>query len=151
MSGMSSQVNLKATLIRLVELQPREASPAAEGRIISAFRARKRRLRRIRTWWATAACIALSLGWLWARQVFPPLPATEAHEKYPAATAGFIALPYAQSGVPLEETVIVRVNLQPSEWGSLGMPGPLPHTDGKISADLLIGQDGVARAVRLVE
>ena len=152
MSGMSSQVNLKAAIIRLVELQPREASPAAEAQVLSVFRARKRRLRRMRTWWATAAaCLALSLGWLWVSRASPPVQAVEAHDKYSAATAGFIALPYAQSGVPLEETVIVRVNLQPSEWGSLGVPGPLPHTNGKISADLLIGQDGVARAVRLVE
>jgi hypothetical protein len=91
------------------------------------------------------------LGWLWARRASPPVQPIEAHDKYSAATAGFIALPYAQSGVPLEEAVIVRVNLQPSEWGSLGVPGPLPHTNGKISADLLVGQDGVARAVRLVQ
>jgi hypothetical protein len=152
MSGMSSQVNLKAALGRLVEMQPQEASPAAEARLLSAFRARKSRSYRRRVFWATlAACLALGLGWFWSRRASPLSPAVEAHDKYSAATAGFIALPYAQSGVPLEETVIVRVNLQPSELGSLGMPVPLAHTNGRISADLLVGQDGVARAVRLVE
>lgn len=157
MSGINGQANLKAALNRLGEMKPREASPVTEARVLSTFRARKRRSRRMRTWWAAAAaCLALSLGWLWARRASTPVERVEAHDKYSAATAGFIALPYAQSGVPLEETVIVRVNLQPSEWGSLGVPGPLPHTNGPhanemIRADLLVGQDGVARAVRLVE
>lgn len=64
-------------------------------------------------------------------------------------TSGFVALPYAQSEVPLEEAVIIRVDLTPSAWGALNVR-PSPKTGGGIRADLLIGQDGVARAVRVI-
>ena len=62
---------------------------------------------------------------------------------------GFFALPYAQSDVPLEHAVVVRVNMPPSEASALGMPFD-PGARKEISADLLIGQDGMARAVRFV-
>ena len=63
----------------------------------------------------------------------------------------FIALPYAQSEVPLEQPVIVRVHIPVSELGVMGVPFA-PATGGeRIKADLLVGQDGVARAVRLVQ
>jgi hypothetical protein len=74
-----------------------------------------------------------------------------ANESYAAGTAGFVALPYAESGVPMEDAIIVRFRLRASELGRLGVPAGLSTTTGSISADLLVGQDGVARAVRLVE
>jgi hypothetical protein len=73
------------------------------------------------------------------------------NDSYAAATAGFVSLPYAESGVPMEDAIIVRLRLRASELGRLGVPVGVPATNGSISADLLVGQDGVARAVRLVE
>jgi hypothetical protein len=60
-------------------------------------------------------------------------------------------LPYAQSDVPMEQTIVIRVNLQPADLRSLGLPATAVSRKGRIKADLLIGQDGIARAVRLTE
>jgi len=150
MSGVNSH-ELKEALKRLVETSPRHASPGAEQRLVEAFR--KRRRRRVTVWAygaAAAACLALALGWFWVRHSPPVQTNTTADESYYAAPPGFVALPYAQSGVPLEEAVIVRVEVHPAELTMLGMPVPSAHVSGRISADLLVGQDGVARAVRFV-
>jgi hypothetical protein len=149
MSGVNNQ-DLKEALSRLAQMQPREASASAEQRLLEAFR--KRRWRRPVAWtyWGiAAACLTLALGWFWAHYSASVQTTTAANESYYAAPPGFVALPYAQSGVPLEEAVIVRVEVHPAELRMLGMPVPAAHAGERISADLLIGQDGVARAVRL--
>lgn len=102
--------------------------------------------------WATAAaCLALAIGWLWARQSAPVETTSATNESYYAPPPGFVALPYAQSGVPLEQAVIVRVQLHSGELRMLGMPAPVARAGERMSADLLVGQDGIARAVRLVQ
>jgi hypothetical protein len=68
----------------------------------------------------------------------------------------FVALPYSQSGVPLENPVIVHMTLGRSELGALGVSAAVVNAreiggTEKIHADLLVGQDGVARAVRFVQ
>jgi hypothetical protein len=65
--------------------------------------------------------------------------------------SGFIALPYAQSDVPLEQPVIVRVQIPASQLGGMGMPLGHLAAEEKVNADLLVGQDGIARAVRVVD
>jgi hypothetical protein len=65
--------------------------------------------------------------------------------------SGFITLPYGQSGVPLEQPVIVRIDIPVSQLGAIGAPVNPRTAKGMVTADLLIGQDGVARAVRFVE
>jgi len=95
-----------------------------------------------------AACLLLGIAWVLRHsQPLQPIPA--ATESSANTTGAFVALPYGQSDVPLEQAVIVRVKLQPSEWSALGVPIASLRANA-ISADLLIGQDGVARAVRLV-
>jgi hypothetical protein len=64
---------------------------------------------------------------------------------------GFIALPYSQSGVPLESVVVIRVQITPSELSSMGVAVPAAASTAGFKADILVGQDGVARAVRLIE
>jgi len=63
----------------------------------------------------------------------------------------FIALPYSQSEVPLEQPVIVRVRIPVSELGAMGVRSASMSAGESVNADLLVGQDGVARAVRLVQ
>lgn len=137
---------------RLSERSPREASAAAEKRLMAEFRRRRRQSRAQWAYWASAAaCVILLSGGLVMRRSSPPVsPSTLRNDNYRSAMAGFIALPYAESDVPLEEAVIVRVELESFEMAALGMP-LRPAMRGKIRADLLVGQDGVARAVRLVE
>jgi len=63
----------------------------------------------------------------------------------------FIALPYSQSAVPLESVVVMRVQMLPADLISLGVAVPAAASSAKITADILVGQDGVPRAVRLIQ
>jgi hypothetical protein len=151
MSGVNSQ-DLKGALSRLAQMQPRVASAAAEHRVLEAFR--KRRKRRPAVWVCSAtaaACLALGIGWFWARRPAPVQTTSAANESYYTTPPGFVALPYAQSGVPLEQAVIVRVQIHAGELRMLGMAAPAARAGERMSADLLVGQDGIARAVRLIE
>jgi hypothetical protein len=144
MPGMNEELDLKEALRRLREQSPQSATADTEARIIQAFRVRYRRERQVTLLrYAAAACLAIALIWLLARLQRPTSSAAK------SVAPGFVQLPYAQSEVPLEDAVILHVELQPSELESMGLRVDGPKRSGKIPADLLVGQDGVARAVRL--
>jgi hypothetical protein len=63
---------------------------------------------------------------------------------------GFVLLPYADTYEPLEAGEIVRVQLGSAALESLGLPVAGADTGQQVLADVLIGQDGLPRAVRLV-
>jgi len=144
---MIGQDELKQRLRELAEASPQAASVETERRLLDVFQARQRRRR---AWkYLTAVAASLVIGGasyvLWQDHE-RKLAATESSY---AGTPGFLALPYAQSDVPLEHVVVVRVDMPPSEASALGVPFD-PGARKRISADLLIGQDGMARAVRFV-
>jgi hypothetical protein len=62
----------------------------------------------------------------------------------------FMPVPYAAPLLPTERLEIVRVNLPANALTSMGVPviGLEPET--RLNADLVIGENGLARAVRLV-
>lgn len=64
----------------------------------------------------------------------------------------FYALPFAGiSEEPNEELQILRVDLPRSTLFALGLNLPLEGEDQKVKTDLLVGSDGVTRAIRLVK
>lgn len=137
---MRDQVDLEKALETLSKALPQQASPAAEQRALAQFRGLRRSRSRMWTYVASAAaCLLLSFVLSFGWYVSHRHPQAVAHPRpYSSlAAAGFVVLPYGQNDVPLEQPVIVRVKIQ-SETGS-------------INADLLVGQDGMARAFRLVE
>jgi hypothetical protein len=138
---------LKQRLNELAESSPREASLETQQRLLEIFHLRRRK--RAWTYWAAMAA-SVAIGGasylLWhdhERKI-----AAKAESSYVGAP-GFLALPYAQSDVPLEHAVVVRVTLAPAEASAWGVPVD-PGRRTNVSADLLIGQDGMARAVRFV-
>lgn len=141
---MNDTSSVRQLLRRLAEISPRDAGPLTGERVLAGFRAQRRSSLRRRTYFAVAAaCLALAFAGLLFHW----------HASRPAAVVdrrdgGFIALPYSQSDVPVEQGVIVRVKLQPQDWSTFGLPAPARAS--AMNADLLIGQDGVPRAVRLV-
>ena len=58
----------------------------------------------------------------------------------------FIAIPYAPAFSPYEDAQVVRVNMAGASVRRLG----LPVTADRVEADLVVGNDGLARAIRLV-
>jgi hypothetical protein len=62
----------------------------------------------------------------------------------------FIALPYGESGVPLERGVVIRMELRSIDLDQFGVPPSLRPKSERVRAEFLIGQDGMARAVRFL-
>jgi hypothetical protein len=146
---MSEEDQLKDQLRALARAVPQNASPALEDRLRAAFRTRvnQRRWRYVATV-AAAAVIAAGLYLAWTHKRGSD---QETAVNIPVHhSSGFIALPYAQSDVPLEQPIIVRVQIPASQLGGMGMGVAHVAPEEKINADLLVGQDGIARAVRLV-
>jgi hypothetical protein len=150
---MNRESDIAEVLQRLAESLPREASPQTKARVIAAYRARNARSRRPWTYWAGAvACLAISAAGFLAHDTCERSQGTiGVSDAYSPATAGFVALPYGQSDVPLEQVVIVSVNLRPSELDALGVSVRPGKSTEKIHAELLVGQDGIARAVRVLD
>jgi len=123
---MNDDASLRDSLQRLRDLSPQSASGTVEGQLQLRFR---RRGQRQSSYWVAAVVLAASLSWFFSRRAVQPVQTTPTF-----AESSFVALPYGQSDVPLEHAAIVRVQVQ--------------SASGKVTADLLVGQDGVARAVR---
>lgn len=71
--------------------------------------------------------------------------ATAAAENY----QGFIALTYNRQDAN-EGGMVVRVNVSRATLNSLGLPSNGGNNNEQVKADLLVGDDGVARAIRFV-
>jgi hypothetical protein len=149
--------NLNDQLQRLGKSGPQGPHANLEQRLLNEFRAYHRRRRH--KWmfvWQSAAVLVLSfaLALLLARNtrhVAPSAARNRVQQFDPAALSGFVPLPYGESGVPLGESVVMRVQLRASDVTALGVSVPPGNTREQIGADVLIGQDGVARAVRFHE
>jgi hypothetical protein len=152
---MTEQDDLKDRFRTLSSAVPQRASPDLEDRLRTAFRVRVNQRVRLSGYVARVAAsagLAAGLYLVWTQWTQREGSGQQAVVTAPVRQRSeFIALPYAQSEVPLEQPVIVRVHIPVSELGVMGVL-LAPATGGeKVNADLLVGQDGVARAVRLVQ
>lgn len=131
---------------------PREAPGRVEERLKSEFRRQNRR-RKLMTWVpafsvAAAAGIALFL-WIHSERPVPvsvavqPVAEEETDEFYP--------LPEAEALPAVENAMVVRVQLPVSSLQLMGVPVSEERADTSVQADLLLGQDGLARGVRLAQ
>jgi hypothetical protein len=146
---MSDSSDIRDCLRALAEAAPQDAGPSVEQRLLVCFRERRDNRKRWKYLAGMAASVALAVGlYLTARHSRSSFPRVSPEDYQ---TFGFIALPYGQSGVPLEQPVIVRVNIPVSELGMMGVQFTPTNAGERVRADLLVGQDGVARAVRFVE
>ncbi len=82
------------------------------------------------------------------RHVRRPFP--KATTELEEAITGFIALSNESQLVPLESGQVLRVELPTSTLISMGLPITAEDVSKPILADLLVGQDGMARAIRFV-
>lgn len=75
-----------------------------------------------------------------------PIPRQEGAE----ASNEFIALTYGGSSYPVGDSMVVRVELPRSAPMLVGLPVGGGDISGTVTADVVLGQDGVARAIRFV-
>jgi hypothetical protein len=134
---------------------PYQAPAYVEDRLLTEFR-RRTRLRRARAWMsavsvgAVAATIAVLLwiGPLAPRHAASPADATAMADE---TTAGFYPLPDAEGLPPVESAMVVRVQMPMASLELIGFPINLDRASDRVEAEVLLGQDGLARGVRLVE
>ena len=62
----------------------------------------------------------------------------------------FYPLTYEASLAPLESGRVVRVELPRSALISMGLPMSMERVGGSVRADVLLGDDGLAHAIRFV-
>jgi hypothetical protein len=133
-----------------IEVPP--IDPEREQALLAAFDAHWARPRQRTSRWSlgTAAALAaaiVGLNWL----VVSNTPRVESVQPEPAFDmTGFVPWPGAEAWPRFESGSLVRVDLPVSALIALGLPGPFPTAD-VVQADIVVGQDGFARAVRLVQ
>jgi hypothetical protein len=150
-----------------------EAPARVEARLLAAFRSEaglaaprsRRRWSPLAAWAGTAAVVAAAalLLFVHERQPVPqPLTATELaaldwadgwQEEGDAETASgeFIPLPNAARLAPSEDVNLVRVEVPRSTMIALGYPVAADQEEELVQADVVLGSDGLARAVRFLD
>jgi hypothetical protein len=107
------------------------------------------RKRRLATWeWTggAVAAAALAIGFIWIQH---PV----AHQRPVVQTVSlatdFVPLPFAEEPSADEQTDVVRVSMPAESLLAMGIPVSSDLLDEQIQADVEIGMDGTARAIRL--
>jgi hypothetical protein len=74
------------------------------------------------------------------------------HQKIPRDSAAepFVAIPYTVPLAPDERAAVVRLALSPSAFAAVGFPLPAIDPGNDTLADVLVGEDGRAHAIRIV-
>lgn len=67
------------------------------------------------------------------------------------ASRAFLALPAYDPTMPKDDLQVVRVQLPASALWKIGAPVPADASERRVMADFVVGQDGTAYAVRLVQ
>jgi hypothetical protein len=148
--------------------------PAREAALMAAFDAARQRgttlpPRRRVTYWAmaglaTAATLLIAVGLAPARagrQGTPPGGSAASHRPVssssprgvplePQPPGEFVMVPGAAALPPMESGEMVRMDVPVSMLPSLGVAPP-SNPVARVRADLIVGQDGLTRAVRLVD
>ena len=138
---------------------PCEAPGHVEDRLRMAFQRHHRR-RKLLIWtpvFAAAAAAGVAL-FVSNHVVKPKLVAAPValvtHAAAPAdeeSDASFYPLPEAEALPAVENAMVVRVQLPVSSLQLMGVPVSEERAGASVQAELLLGQDGLARAVRLAE
>ena len=71
-------------------------------------------------------------------------------EPVPAPEDPFVAIPYTVPFASEERATIVRMTLSPAAIAAVGFPFAADQSGGALQADVLVGEDGRARAFRIV-
>ena len=134
---------------------PREAPPGLEARLLAEFQKRSR-LRRARVWISAASVGAIAaamavLIWIGPLRPEPGVLQPDAAVQVDETAADFYPLPDADGLPPVESAMVVRVQLPTSSLELIGFPINQDRDSDPVEAEVLLGQDGLARGVRLVE
>lgn len=142
-----------------------EAPARVEARLLKAFRAQSGILERRaqRRWipaltWAAAFAAMLALGFFLMQQREPeaarstaPRGTERASVEIPNDMEGFIPLPNTEAVQANEEMGVVHVEVPRSAMLAVGLEVSADRAGEMVQADVMLGSDGVARAVRFLD
>jgi len=141
---------LDDAMIRLAADLAEDGAPLEiEGLVLAEFD-RARRRKRGRVWIAAAGAIAASVAAVWMvgyRHAPQPVAAPVAEAE---SEQQFVPIPYVLPPGPYERVEVVRMNLPVSELIAAGFRMQTADVGAQAEADVMVGQDGRARAIRLI-
>jgi hypothetical protein len=160
-------LDLALALRRLADAsEPPPIDPRREAALMAAFDASRHAIPMRRPYWAMAGLAAAA-----ALLIAVTLPAragrhgspqdgTAMHKPLPSSSRGvqpdplppmeFVLVPGAAGLPPMESGSLVRMEIPVSMLPSLGLTPPAASV-AAVRADVIVGQDGLKRAVRLVD
>jgi hypothetical protein len=153
------------------DLRRTEAPARVEAGLLAAFRSQQRPARREarHQWWIPALSWATAAAVVTVAALFllHPHQSQPAHRNAPGAVElasisdsndpatdqddGFIALPNARKLDPNEDVNVVRVEVPRSAMLSVGLAVSADRVSELVEADVVLGADGLARAIRFVD
>jgi hypothetical protein len=86
-----------------------------------------------------------------SRQTTPDASVKGTYETVAQNTGEYLPLTYFADSTAIDSGTIVRVELSRSALASLGLRTNFEGTGNSVKADVVLGDDGVARAIRLVQ
>jgi hypothetical protein len=144
-------MSLEERLRALAEADAKLAAPPrVEAALSAAFRMRHARPLRLR-WWSVAVAAAVAALLLVAVRISTvrPGPVDGPDEILEVATGFFPLMPGFDAEAAQSEPT-VRVEMPRSVLASFGLPVDVNRVYEPVKADLVIGNDGMTRAIRFV-
>jgi hypothetical protein len=155
MTGHQDFDQLRAALRIVAEDDERFGASAAVAARLRGELELTRRARRVATmklYAAAAVLLATVSGAVWSIGGPPAArPAARVEDPAPEQTTPFFALHY--SSVPAPEAQIVRMEVPRAALARFGLGGgdtPVNDASATVLADVIVGSDGLARAIRFV-
>jgi hypothetical protein len=172
-----NELDLLEELRALAAAEPHAASLAVEQKLLATFRARKARRRRVVWGSAVGACavaaamVALFLSGPAPKRSNAVAQAPDVREaieeprqqdsdllqtrfavvRTDDVASNFYPLPEAADLPAIETAMVVRVEMPASSLHFMGVPLGEDVSADPVEADVLLGQDGLARGVRLIQ
>lgn len=175
-----NELDLIEGLRALAADEPQMASPAVEARLLASFRARVVRKRRV-IWGSAAGAMAAAAAvvalMFWSsipkqprivrsmhaapqaeEAIMQPTPVDSATPQARFAVvrtddviSSFYPVPEAADLPAMETAMVVRVEMPALSLQLMGVPLGDDLSADPVEADVLLGQDGLARGVRLIQ
>ena len=146
---------LHKAMRRLADSAKSELSLEIEGALLAEFDRTNRR-KRVLSWTIAAGAIAATVAIILSVKDQPPaIPAAApvavaVSEDPPESEQPFVQIPYVAPLAPYERTQVVRMEVPVSALIAAGFQMRTADPGAHAEADVVVGQDGRARAVRLV-
>lgn len=79
------------------------------------------------------------------------IPSTPEEQQTAGPAVAFVMLPGSELMPPAQDLQVLRVRIPRTRIQALGWPVNVDRLDERVLADVIVGEDGVARAIRLVQ